>query len=439
MSNLSTYKTIDTSEQLSIEYKNLYSINGVIYYFSTSVESLPYVNKFTDSYSWAPQLKVFNNEEEINSYLLSFKNKQEIHLSTLGDNLWYGNIGHALWDGLYPLYVALIKFGYKDAPFTLLTSPWDNKKSMAYDIITKFSGSKLLEYHNLDKSKIIHFKTLVAGTGSAGNRVINKSYTLYGEKEYKALTLFKERLLKVYNIKVDKLLNKKPKVIIIKNKRFTSYEISIIQDIVDSYKDKLDIKYIDWYHDYQSFDEQLKELEDVDIHISGPGTGMMYMPLLKKGAVNINLGYMEYTQTNTARPNLFIKQLSDSDHILPGWMEQCVCAGANYVSTIYYDRFTYNNLETGELSKLLDQAISLVQTNTTLTNNHNIDALVFIEYCKRVDNGEVLAKYLTSIGFFIELFVNEHPHVIYSGLVNLDILRQVKDELEFNRSYEIKI
>ena len=439
MNKLSSYKTIDTQDQLSVEYKNLYSIEGVIYYFSLKSENLPLVNKFTDSYKWAPIVKVFNNEEEIESYLFKFQNKQEIELSTLGDNLWYGNIGHALWDGLYPLYLALIKFGYVDNLFTLLSSDWDNKQTMSYDIITKFSGNHLMEYNHLDKEKIIYFKTLVAGTGITGNRVMNKEYTLYGEKEYGALSMFKKRLLKAYYINIDKPINKKLKAIIIRNKRFNDYELSVIEQIVNIYKNKLDIKFIDWYHDYKSFEEQLKELEDVDIHITGPGTGMMYMPFLKKGAVNINLGYIEHTQTNTSRPNLFIKDSTAIDHILPGWMEQSVCAAANYVNTLYYDRFTYNTLEVLEMVSIINKAINIVEEGIILNNNYNIDALVFKEYCKRVNNADDVVRHLTGIAFFIELFVNEHPDAVPSNLINIELLRKIKDEFGYNRNYEIKL
>ena len=439
MSKLSSYRTIDTQDQLSVEYKNLYSIEGVIYYFSLINEILPLVNKFTDSYSWAPIVKTFSNEEEIENYLSNFQNKQELELSILGDNLWYGNIGHALFDGLYPLYLALIKFGYCNNSFTLLSSDWDNKKVMAYDIISRFSENQLIEYNHLDKSKMIHFKTLVAGTGMTGNRVMNVEYTLYGEKEYGALSLFKQRLLKAYNIQIDKPINKKYKAIVIRNKRFSDYETSTISQVIDLLKDKLDIKFIDWYHDYTSFSDQLKELEDVDIHITGPGTGMMYMPFLKKGAVNINLGYIEHTQTNTARPNLFIENSLASDHILPGWMEQSVCAAANYISTLYYNRSTSNNLEVSELESIINKAMLLLDLGITIQDNHNIDALVFKEYCKRVDNGNAVAEHLTNIAFFIELFVNEHPAAIPSNLVNLELLRKIKDELGYDRNYEIKV
>lgn len=439
MSNLSSYRIINTDNQLSIEYKNLYSIDGQIYYFSLININLPFVNKFTDSYGWAPIVKVFTNEQEIEDYLFLFQIKEEILLSVIGDNLWYGNIGHALFDGLYPLYLALVKFGYINDEFVLLSSDWSNKQTMSYHIITKFSGNQLMEYNDLDKSKVIYFNTLVAGTGITGNRVMNKEYTLYGEKEYGALSMFKKRLLKAYHINIDKPINKKLKAIIIRNKRFNDYELSVIEQIVSIYKNKLDIKFIDWYHDYKSFEEQLRELEDVDIHITGPGTGMMYMPFLKKGAVNINLGYIEHTQTNTSRPNLFIKESTASDHLLPGWMEQSVCAAANYISTLYYDRFTYNNLEVLELVSIINKAIDIIEQNIIVSNNHNIDALVFKEYCKRVNNADDVVRHLTGIAFFIELFVNEHPDAVPSNLINIELLRKIKDEFGYNRNYEIKL
>ena len=138
MSNTSSYRIINTDNQLSIEYKNLYSIDGKIYYFSLTDIVLPLVNKFTDSYGWAPIVKVFLNEKDIEDYLFLFQVKQEVQLSVIGDNLWYGNIGHALFDGFYPLYLALVKFGYIDDKFVLISSDWDNKKTMSYDIVTKF-------------------------------------------------------------------------------------------------------------------------------------------------------------------------------------------------------------------------------------------------------------------------------------------------------------
>ena len=432
---ISSYTTEGNQENLSIKYQNIYSINGDLHYLTVKDVSPPYVNKFTNLYSFRPYIKQFETEEQLNYYLDEFKIKEEIELAALGDNLWYGNIGHALWDGLYPLYVALVKFGYINDDFTPLFGDFENKQTLAYLPTIQFAGKDILNYHQLDKNKLIHFKTLVAGTGNTGNRIINPNYMLYGEKEYNALSLFKKRLLSRYNLEIDKPLNTPLKAIIIKNKRFSQNEIDVINKIVDYYKNIIEIKYIDWYHDYSSFGEQMKEIIETDIHITGPGTGMMYMPFLKKGAVNINLGYMEYIQTNTARPNLKIDNINNDNLIIPGWMEQSVCTAANYVSTLYYDRFTYNDLEFEPLIQLIDSSIK--QVGNLQENNWNIDALVFKEYCKRCKNPEKLCEYLTGIAFFIELFVNEHPKTLIGYPVDIDLLNQIKKEFNFNGKYKI--
>lgn len=439
MNRASSYTTEGDKNNLSVKYNNIYAIDGQLYYFSLSPVDLPITNKFTNAAPWKPIVKLFKNEREISEYLITFDKREEIELSVIGDNWWYGNIAHALFDGLYPIYVALVKFGYASRNFVLLSSDWDNKKTMSYDVMTKFCGSPIMEYNKLDRSKLYCIKTLIAGTGMTGNRVVNKDYTLYGQNEYNALTLFKNRMLSAYDLSVDKPINSKLKVIIIKNKRFSPAEEMAIGQILHIYKNKLDIKYIDWHHDYSSFADQMKEIENVDIQITCPGTAMLYLPFLKRGAVNINLGYIEKTQTNSARPNIFIKESKAKDHILPGWLEQSVCAATDYVTTLYYDRATYNNLETAQIASLIDQAIKIIEDGKILEDRHHTDAHVFIEYCKRVDNAEELCKYLTSIAFFIELFVNEHPYTLSVVPVDIELLRKIKDEYGFNRQYEIKL
>lgn len=437
----SSYRTTDSIENLSIEYQNIYAINGRLVYLTTEQQELPYVNKFTNAAMWRPDIKIFANHNELTEYVSSLQVNngiEQIELAAIGDNWWHHNIGHALFDGLYPLYLALVKFGYADKDFLLISDNF-NKNVMAYDIINKFSGHTLMEHNSIDK-KVIRFQKMVAGTGSTGNRVMNKNYTLYGEKEYGALTLFKHRMLGRHGVQPDKPLGTKLKIVIINNIRYTQYETQVLNDIVEYYnKDAgTSIEYLDWSK-CKSFTDQMKILEDVDIHISGPGTGIMYMPFLKKGAININLGYMEHTQTNGARHNIKILCASKDDYLVPGWMEQSVCSGASYVSTLYYDRFKYNRIETDPLIALIEVGRTLIEKKEIQKNNLNIDALVFVEYCKRVPDPDRICNHLTSIAFFIELFVNEHPHTLQNNVADLQLLRNIKDEMNFDRRYEIKI
>jgi hypothetical protein len=437
---ISSYITTDDQEHLSIKYENLYSIDGAITYLTTdSTTNPPHVTKFMNMYGWRPTIKIFDTEEQIQEYLNTFENKQEVELSVIGDNLWYGNIGHSLFDSLYPVYLALVKFGYKDSPFIWLVSDWSNKQTMSYDVVTKFSGNLLMEYPHLDKSTLIHFKTLVAGTGNAGCTVVNQEYSMYGGK-YDAIRLYKERMLNAYNLQINKPINERPKIIIIDNKRYSDYEKSVIDQVINHFQSTADIKYVDWARHYDHiFADQMKELEDTDIYISGPGTGIVYMPFIKEGAVTINLGYMEHTQTNTIRPNIKIEGYPHEDWIFPGWLDQPLCSSVDYVSTLYYDRMNYNNLEFEPLVSIIDNAISTLKSEEILEIKHNTDALVFKEYCKRVNNANELCSHLTGIAFFIELFVNEHPQTVPSHLVNVELLRQIKDELGYDRRYEYKI
>jgi hypothetical protein len=433
----SVYITTDIdTENISVKYENIYAIDGELFYFTLNKDqAVPSVNKFTNASGWQPRIKYFQDLNEMDKYINSFVNKQTIELSVLGDNWWKHN---ALFDGFYPLYLALVKFNYINDDFVLLSDTWNEKQLIAYDIITKFSGNQMMDYYNLDKSKFIHFKTLVAGTGNTGNRVMNKKYTIYGEKEYNALSHFKSRMLTRHSINVDRPINtgSNINIIIIENKRYSTDELVAINKLIEYYKNiGINIKYVDWSK-YPSFTEQMKQIEDADVHISGPGTGMMRMPFLKKGAVNINLGYMEHSQTNGARPNIFIKDCKYSDFIFPGWMEQSICSGASYVSTLYYDRINYNNLEIEPLIEITDKAISIVNNGFLLKNNLNIDAQIFTEYCRRSPTSDQYCQYLTNVAIYIELVICEHPLATSSDLLDIHLLRKIKDEFGYQRKYE---
>jgi hypothetical protein len=437
----SAFSIIDNDDQISIRYNNLYVINNRLTYVTNNKDIIPpYVNKWTNINGWRPEIKVFSSELEINDLATNNIN-ETIDLAILTDNFWYGNIGHALFDGLYPGYLAAVKFGYTNEPFTYITDNWSNTHVKAHEAILHFSGAdKILSYPKLSNG--LYIKTLITGTGRTGNRVINENYTLYGEKEYKALSLFKNRMAINCGTVPDKAVNSKIKAIIINNKRYSSKELKNIFESIDVinrlYENQVELRFLDWYQ-IKSFSDQIKYLQDIDLHITGPGTGMMYMPFLKKGAVNINLGYMERTQTNTARPNIKIANASKEDYIFPGWMEQSVCAAADYVSTLYYDRYTYNDIEVEPLTRLISKGIYLLKENIVVKDNHNIDAKIFIEYCKRTPYARQICDHLTNLAFFIELFVNEHPSAMQHPNIDIKLLRSIKTEFSLDEKYAIKL
>lgn len=434
---ISTYITTDNNT--SIEYSNLYSIHGVLYFLTIDDVALPYVKKFTISYDWRPNVMKFDSLDELTTYVQDLQDVEAIELSVLSDNLWYGNVGHGLFDVLYPIYLSLLKFGYVDEPFTFLSMDWSWRENFMHGVIKAFTKQDLLEYTKLTKT--YHFKKLIAGTDLAGNRVVNKEVFIYG-KQWDGLQQFKKRLFEVNNIALDKPTNiDRPKIIIINNKRFDPRDIEIINLVISSISD-CDIKFVDWYHDYKqfgnaTFTKQMEDFQDVDIQITAPGTAMMYTPLLKKGAVNINVGYMERTQTNGTRGNLKI-DCNHSDHLVPAYMEQPICAGTYYVTSLYYDRYKYNNLEVEPLIAIINQAIDIIKNKQLIEGNAAIDAQVFREYCKQSEDADVTCADLTWKSLQVEFFVNEHPHALLPN-TNIELLRSIKNKLNYDRTYEIHV
>ena len=78
----------------------------------------------------------------------------------------------------------------------------------------------------------------------------------------------------------------------------------------------------------------------------------------------------------------------------------------------------------------------LLKHKVVLKKNYCIDMEVFKEYCSRDANSDLLCNHLTDIAFS-EMFVNEHPKAINQEFVNIELLRSIKDELGYDRSYEV--
>jgi hypothetical protein len=435
MSITSSFVDLDTPDQRSIKYQNLFVIDGVLTYLTTNhALELPYVSKWTNSYYWKPAIKTFSTQKDIDEYITSM-GFQTIALGLLGDVEWYGNIAHALFDGIYPSYLALVKFGKWSESFVALVGDMSNKKTLAYEVLKTFSGNEVLEYQKFTPDTKLHFKEVVAGTGKTGNRIMNEEYTLYGKK-YNGMELFRRRMLERHHVSINLPLRYPINIGIIDNKRYNKHEREQLNQVFEFYQGLhgCNVKMIDWAK-YPTFESQMAEIADLDIQVSGPGTGMLYMPFMKKGAVSINLGYMEHSQTNDSRPNIKIADCPYDDFIFPGYMEQSVCASVENVSTLFYDRSTHNDIEFLPLVVLIDEAIALVMSEKILECRHNVDAMVFKEYCRRSGHGQAIAEYLTNKAFFIELFVHEHPFAI-APFTNLELLRQIKDEMRLDRRYE---
>lgn len=421
-----------SNDTLSIKYNNIFLKQGIFYYLTTNQTSLPLVNKWKHTYSWHPVVKVFESETDILQFIES--PYSTIDFALYGDILWYGNIGHALYDDLYPLYVALLRFGLDNQDFVLVAQEHLNKLTLFHEVLLRFAKYDAINLYDHPPTLI---KTLVAGNGNVGSTAISKDYTI-GGREYDGLRKFRNRIYESFSVNQE-FTRDKIRISIIDNKRYSPQERLVLKQIVDhfstNYSDVI-IDYVDWSK-FPNFEEQLKKIREIDIHVSGPGTGMMYAPFLRDGAANINLGYMEHSQTNGSRPNIYINDCVVQDFIFPGWMEQGVCNGmGNYVSTLYYDRYTHPEIEFDSLKKNVYDAIELVRTNTIQSDNLHLDAKIFVEYCKRCKNPDEVCRFLADKAFFVELLICEHPYAVNNNIIDIDLLRYIKREMNYNFKYD---
>jgi hypothetical protein len=416
-------KSSYTYKDGSVKFENVVMHGRYLLYIG-DISEIPKIHKFPIGYAVLPIKSISNIPDRID---------RTVECACFGDNPWYGNIAHAIFDGLYPMFLSMVKFAEHHKDFLYITHSWTNRNVMATEVVNTFSGNELLNIDDV-KDEYIFCKTLFSGSGEgvskAGNCVINKKYKCYGQEEYNAFSLFKSRMFSKFNLTLNKPINNRLKIIVIDNRRFSASEHETLHNLVRTFQNTFDIKYVNW-RNYESFAKQMEEYQDVDIQITGPGTGMLYAPFLKTGAVNVNLGHME---TTDQRKNLPLQNPLTKNHTFPAFMEQPICASADYVNTIFYDRYNSNILDLEVLSKLLLDAASLVGSKQL--SNISKDALVFKEYLNKCDHAEKISNHLTNLSIFGEFFVNEHPSAI-PPYVNLDLLRSIKKQLGYGNKYSI--
>jgi hypothetical protein len=124
-----------------------------------------------------------------------------------------------------------------------------------------------------------------------------------------------------------------------------------------------------------NFIAQLRVLRNMDIHITGPGTGQMYQTFLSDGSVNINLGGMNpWRKENTSIA-------------YPSFLEQYVTAGTPYIKGLYYPiNKRRDGIKKTEVVKLIKQAAQLIMQGFSIPVNpkDNLapDGKVFVDQCK---------------------------------------------------------
>jgi hypothetical protein len=381
---------------------------------------------------YRPNHRVFDTYEELHQFVRFTIDPMVLSGLTVRFNqLWHGNIGHALFDGLYPAYVALIRFAPKHLqPFRVFAG-FDNGKCsncFSEDVYSRFAGMGLIKSNIIDSmvtNRWYVFEELVIGSGMMCQRCIQSNYQLAGGVELDGSRLFRDRMYKQHglippdvrrNHSAEKRNPANPlSAYIIHNKRFTSEEqeeLKAAMDEINNYTDTHINTSIDdipfplirvFYLDYRNvtaknnisididstkmdsrsptyelidnnFIAQLRVVRNMDIHLTGPGTGQLYQTFLSDGSVNINLGGMNPYQKETT-PIAY-----------PSFLEQYVTSGTPYIKGLYYPiNKRRDGIKRTEVVKLIKQAAQLIISGFSIPVNPkgNLapDGQVFVDQC----------------------------------------------------------
>jgi hypothetical protein len=417
--NLETsIKCMGPSYNQSCLYKNLYYSDRTFWILTTKKIFFQSPNVHIGAWTSSqvtPNRRRFYSYADLDEFVRRKANPIVIpNLTLYFDQVWLSNIGHALFDGLYPAYVALIRFQPRHLqPFRiLLSTTGDNgNHSFSQDVYNRFAGLGTINASVLEDMSVgrwFAFEELVMGSGNLCQRCLQPNLQLPGGVELNGSRLFRDRMYQQHGLappiarqrhSAERRDPQKPlKAYIIDNKRFTSQdrmEINVAIDDINRYtatymnqstdnRTKLHwpfvhVSYINYSvrtsENNSRMMAQLQLLQDMDIHISGPGTGQMYQTFLSDGSVNINLGGLSYIKQNTTLEKY------------TSFMEQYMTSGTPYIKGLYYPiNERTNGIKRETIIKLIRTAAQLIIDGFSIPVNprDNLapDGQLFTEMCE---------------------------------------------------------
>ena len=419
-SSETTVKCIGPVRNRSCLYKNLYYTNKTFWMLTTRHSKISFapvrVGAFV-SFEFLPEHRTFLSYEELETFFYN-----QVHpivlpnVTVYFEQPWLENIGHALFDGLYPAYIALIRFAPKHlhrfrllvyAPSTRCQDCWSE------DVYSRFAGLGSMMLPNLEALSLsgwFVFEELLVGTGKMCQRCLQPNLQLPGGVELDGSRLFRDRMYATHGLQhpvvrhnhsaeqrnVSLPLN----ALVIDNKRFTSRDKSEIHAAIDEINDDtrirrntmtwdqtdskqplIQITYLDFrllVSDAESIRKQfvshLQFMSTADIHVAGPGTGQMYQSFLPDGSVHINLGGVRLASDRNISMNF------------TSFLEQYMTAGTPYIKGLYYSISTRPlGINRGDIVKLVRDAAQLIMRGFSLPVNarENLapDGQLFTEMC----------------------------------------------------------
>ncbi len=392
-----------------VKYDNLYYIDNE-YVFLTTKENIKLKKIYTmggalnssysDRFTLLPIIKEFLTINELTEYVNKYDIKNIDNITCCLTHYWDHNISHALFDALYPIYLALLQFYSEEKKFNIFVDiikivgwvfPGHASREYSVDIFKKFSKGNII----INKKNINYkFSVLIGGSGNAGISSVNVNGIMPG-KEINALDKMRDRMYEVYNISRKK--ENKINFTIIKSSRYINSEneaIIRLNDYINSFQDRSS-KIINWY-DIKSFKEQLEIMSSTDIHISGAGSSMLNFPFLREGKIHINLGVNEINPSH---------RFGKDACIMPGLLEVNICLLPNTIFVDFYNIYKHESIKLEQMIELVDKNVKLLNTEKkTIVPN-------FVNKWKKlcIDNPEIMKSLIERMTYPKENFPDLIP------------------------------
>ncbi|CAF0975513.1 unnamed protein product [Adineta steineri] len=475
-------------------FTNLYYVDSTFTILIINGSYIPEYYIRTDAFNLWP---IVLNKREFDSYfhleifVRNITNPRRIPYVTLYfGQPWHHNIGHALFDGLYAAYVALIRFSPRHLhPFRILAGISECDGCWSEDVYSRFGGLgiiKQLVLNKLSKGRWFIFDEIIMGSGTFCQRCTQPNLQLPGGVELDASRLFRDRMYQQHGFihSVTRQKYRTPHDIlqayVIDNKRFTENDRKEINDAINEINNYTNRSKLEWplihvsyiyYNQVKAqnmssiqinatstdsrsptyeliendFIAQLNILRKMDIHITGPGTGQMYQTFLSDGSVSINLGGL--------RP----WGLENTPKAYASYLEQHMTSGTPYIKGLYYPiNERTKGIKKDEVIKLIRQAGQHILQGFSLPvqprENLAVDGQLFVEMCEKdkefctsVTTRSPHRKFIC-LEFWVEDFVHEHNQWKDGGYIdngqniscsfNRSLLRQLREKYGIKHYFE---
>ena len=301
--------------------------------------------------------------------------------------MFSSNPGHGLWDGLYPAFLAAVRFGYAAVPLRLVPTLEDWKGDCAPNkplacqaklIMEQFAGRGLIRHPILKAHKAagvpFYFERLIVGSGQKAQRWIQTDLSIPGGRSLDGVRRYRDRMFWSHRMMYRPWVAKRTKgairAFVVDNKRYSASDKAALKQAIERLEEEgVQVEQMSWAA-YWPFVKQLEVLGSSDIYITGPGTGMMLAPFMPDGSVVINL----------------LSQRKCYGRTWPHPMEEYILEGSPHLRALYYDsKERLTGFTADGLVKLIQQAVNLTRTGFAIPvpkrTNLSPEARVLAEAC----------------------------------------------------------